>query len=231
MSKADTIDALMESAIHCFSRDGYEGASLRDIAAHAGVPLSTIHMYFGSKAELYSAIERKAWDEIDDERSALLTKALERAGATPPAVTDLILALALPVVRRALGDSVPGRERIFILRSGISGRTWGERSRYLDVADRSMIRWIDAMALACPTLSRQDIVWAFSFVVGAIYSWQLIDHRYDSLLGQDVERTVDGIAGDIAAFGAAGVRALMDKRQAESGGEAAFAAPPLDARP
>ncbi|MBU1374968.1 MAG: hypothetical protein KKE02_18135 [Alphaproteobacteria bacterium] len=28
MSKADTIDALMESAIHVFSRYGYEGASL-----------------------------------------------------------------------------------------------------------------------------------------------------------------------------------------------------------
>ena len=231
MSKADTIDALMESAIHCFSRYGYEGASLRDIAANAGVPLSTIHMYFGSKAELYWAIERKSWDEIDEERSALLTAVLERAGAEPPDIADLILALALPVVRRALGDSVSGRERIFILRSGISGRTVDERSRFLDVADRSMVRWIDAMAQACPTLSRQDIVWAFSFVVGAVYSWQLIDHRYDSLLGQDVERTVDGIAGDIATFGAAGVRALMDKRLAESGTQAASPAPPLDARP
>lgn len=231
MSKAESIDALMESAIHCFSRYGYEGASLRDIAANAGVPLSTIHMYFGSKAELYWAIERKSWDEIDEERSALLTKVLERAGAAPPDVTDLILALALPVVRRALGDSVPGRECIIILRSGISGRTWGERSRYLDVADRSMVRWIDAMARACPTLSRQDIVWAFSFVVGAVYSWQLIDHRYDSLLGQDIDRTVDGIAGDIATFGAAGVRALMDKRLAESGIKAATPDRPLDACP
>jgi AcrR family transcriptional regulator len=65
MSKAETIDALMESAIHCFSQHGYEGAALRDIAAEAGVPLSTIHMYFGSKAELYTAIERKAWIECE----------------------------------------------------------------------------------------------------------------------------------------------------------------------
>jgi AcrR family transcriptional regulator len=221
MSKADTIDALMESAIHCFSRYGYEGASLRDIAANAGVPLSTIHMYFGSKAELYSAIERKAWTEIDDERSALLTRALEGAKDRPPELADLFHALALPVVRRALGDSDHDRERIFIVRSRVSAQALLKPTDFLEAADRSVVRWIDAMGQACPTLTRQDIIWAFSFVVGAIYSWQLIDHRYDRLLGEDEERTVEGITADIVAFGCAGVRALIDRRAAAAQGQAA----------
>ena len=216
MSKADTINALMESAIHCFSRYGYEGASLRDIAANAGVPLSTIHMYFGSKSELYVAIERKAWDEIDDERSELLTQALAKAGPRPPELADLLNALAWPVVRRALGNSEHDRERIFIIRGGVSDRTAWDRTGLLKVADRSVVRWIDAMGLACPTLTRQDIVWAFSFAVGAIYSWQLIDHRYDRLLGEDTERTVEGLTGDIVAFGCAGVQALIERRRAEA---------------
>jgi AcrR family transcriptional regulator len=221
MSKADTIDALMESAIHCFSRYGYEGASLRDIAANAGVPLSTIHMYFGSKSELFSAIERKSWNEIDDERSVLLSKALEKAAGGPPDLADLFHAQAFPVVRRALGDSDHDRERIFIVRSRVVHGTVWTASNFAEAADRSVVRWIDAMVRACPTLSRQDIVWAFSFVVGAIYSWQLIDHRYDRLLGEDVERTVDGITGDIVAFGCAGVRALIDKRAAEASAQTA----------
>jgi len=212
MSKADTIDALMESAIHCFSRCGYEGASLRDIAADAGVPLSTIHMYFGSKSELYSAIERKSWNEIDEERSRLLSKALEAAAGRPPELADLFHALALPVVRRAWGESEHDRERVFIIRGRMSGRILANRSNIVETADRSLVRWIDAMGHACPTLMRSDIVWALSFVVGAIYSWQLIDHRYDGLMGQDVERTVEGITGDIVAFGCAGVRALIEKR-------------------
>lgn len=215
MSKAQTIDALMESAIHCFSRHGYEGASLRDIAANAGVPLSTIHMYFGSKAELYTAIERKAWAEIDDERSALLSDALAKAGVRPPELADLIHALAWPVVRRMLGSSEHDQERIFIIRGRVADRSAGGRTGLLEVADRSMIRWIDAIALACPELVRQDIVWAFSFVVGAIYSWQLVDHRYDQLLGQDIQRTVAGITGDIVTFGCAGILALIERRRLE----------------
>ncbi|TAJ74704.1 MAG: TetR/AcrR family transcriptional regulator [Phenylobacterium sp.] len=213
MSKADTIDALMESAIHCFSRYGYEGASLRDIAANAGVPLSTIHMYFGSKAELYTAIERKSWGEIDDERSALLSEALAKAGARPPELADLIHALARPVVRRMLGASEHDQERIFIIRGRVSDRRAQESPSFLEVADRSVVRWIDAIQLACPSLVRQDIVWAFSFVVGAIYSWQLVDHRYDQLLGQDIQRTVDGITGDIVTFGCAGIHALIERRR------------------
>jgi AcrR family transcriptional regulator len=221
MSKADTIDALMESAIHCFSRFGYEGASLRDIAANAGVPLSTIHMYFGSKAELYTAIERKAWSEIDDERSALLAAALARTGDRSPELADLIHALAQPVVRRALGGADSERERIFIVRGGVSDRFVANRNQLLELADRSMIRWIDAMAQACPTLLRQDLIWAFSFVVGAIYSWQLVDHRYDRMLGQDLERTVDGVTGDIVTFGCAGVQALIQRRASEAAHAAA----------
>ena len=221
MSKADTIDALLESAIHCFSQYGYEGASLRDIASIAGVPLSTIHMYFGSKAELYAAVERKSWDELDEERSSLLQTVLERAGDAPPDLSELIHALARPVVRRALAGSDPERERIVLLRSGISYREQGGRAHLLHVADRSMVRWIDAIARACPTLSRQDVIWTFSFVVGSVYSWQLIDHRYDTLLGEDVQRTVEGVTSDIAAFGCAGVRAMVDKRLAESRGASA----------
>lgn len=220
MSKAETIDALMESAIHCFSRFGYVGASLRDIAANAGVPLSTIHMYFGSKAELFAAIERKAWLEIDDERSALLADVLARAADRPPELAGLIHALARPVVRRAIGAADSERERIFIVRSRLSDRLVAGRSDLLDLADRSMVRWVDAIARACPTLLRQDVIWAFSFVVGAIYSWQLVDQRYDRMLGQDLERTVDGVTDDIVAFGCAGVEALIRRRA----GEAAAAA-------
>ena len=221
MSKADTIDALMESAIHCFSRYGYEGASLRDIAADAGVPLSTIHMYFGSKAELYRTIERKSWGEIDEERSALLYEALAKVDTSPPELAALIHALAWPVVRRMLGASEHDRERVFIIRGRVSDRCAQESPAFLQDADRSVVRWIDAIQLSCPSLVRQDIVWAFSFVVGAIYSWQLVDNRYDQLMGPDIQRTAEGIAGDIVTFGCAGIHALIERRRLEPRGDVA----------
>lgn len=223
MAKAETIDALMESAIHAFSKYGYEGASLRDIASHAGVPLSTIHMYFGSKSELYNAVEQKAWAEIDQERSALLHEALGKNPGQPPILEDLIYALALPVVKRALGKSEHDMARIHLIRSRVSASRMTDAGDFLEVADRSVVRWINAMTLIFPTMSRQDVVWAFSFCVGAIYSWQLIDHRYDRLIGEDSVRTVEGVTSDIVGFGCAGVRSMIDRRSAD---DAAQRGPP-----
>jgi len=211
MSKAATIDALMESAIFSFSRDGYEGASLRDIARAADVPLSTIHLYFGSKSELFAAVGRKAWEEIDNERSALLEMALAKNPSAPP-LTDLIYAIAYPVARRALSKSDRDIAQIYILRSHMARWHPPISEPMLDIADRSMVRWINAIMLSCPTLSRQDTIWAFSFVIGVVYSWQVIDHRYDRLLGEDVPRTAEGVTADIIAFCCEGIKAMAARR-------------------
>lgn len=212
MSKTETVDALIESAIISFSRDGYEGASLRDIARQANVPLSTIHFYFGSKSELFATVARQAWVEIDQERSCHLARALDERPGRPPRLAALIHALAYPVARRALSQCERDVNQIFILRSHISHIRALNESRMLELADRSMVRWIDAMMLCCPSLDRQDIIWAFSFAVGAIYSWQLIDHRYDRMLGDGARRSAIDVTEDIVAFCCSGIQAIVARR-------------------
>lgn len=213
MSKVQTIDALMESSIRCFSLHGYEGASLRDIAAQAGVPLSTIHMYFGSKPDLFIAVNRKVWAEIDRERSALLRMALAQRHGGPPLLEDVVHALTRPIVRRALSKCSEDVARIQIIRSNAQRATnlMGEVLEF--EMKHSIARWIDGVSLSCPTLSRQDVIWAYSFIIGATYSWQLVDHRYDKLLGNDDGRTVDEVVADIVAFCCAGVQAMIDRRR------------------
>lgn len=212
MSKTETIEALLESAIHRFAKDGYEGASLRDIARHAGVPLSTIHFYFGSKNELYAEVRRQAWNEIDDERTAYLEKALSAHPGRPPAFSALIHALAYPVVRRALSKNQRDIGQIYIIRSITSVWRSGAYGQALEMADRSMARWIDAIAMLYPTLSRGDVIWTFSFIVGAIYSWQIVAQRYDSMLGPERDRSPEDVTSDIVAFCCTGFEAVVERR-------------------
>jgi len=212
MSKVETIDALMESATLCFSKGGYGGTSLRTIATRADIPLGTIHMYFGSKAGLFIAVKQKAWDEINEERNILVQAALDNIISPELLLRDFIRALALPVVRRSLSDSKRDKAQILLIRNRDTEQWRLEVERK---ANHSMIGWIDALALACPTLSRQKLVWAYSFVVGSIYSWQLIDHRYDHLMDKQPKRTVDGVTGDIVAFGCAGVQAIIDRHKTD----------------
>ncbi len=70
--------AILEAAEDLFSAGGFEGVSVRDIAARAGVSHALVHRYFGSKQDIYKAVvthdqERilRAAKDSPDLRSAL----------------------------------------------------------------------------------------------------------------------------------------------------------------
>jgi len=211
MSKADKIDALLESATLSFAKDSFSGASLREVAARANLALGTIHFYFGSKTELYTAATRKIWVEISNERDALVEKALSENVHGERLLRELIRALAEPIIRRALGAD----ERELAQLKVVRGRVPEEHGIELDrSAGRTVARWIDALSQACPSLSRKDLIWTYSFILGVIWGWQSIDHRYDEMMHDDLTRTPEDVMADIVDFGTAGVRALILSREA-----------------
>lgn len=208
MSKRDTIQALTESAVQHFAKNGYEGASLRDIARDANVPLSTIHLYFGSKSELFDAVRVSAWAELVAERVALLDAAFERSNGAPT-LEDVIHVLAYPVARRALSDSPRDVALIFLLRGQWHARVDAD---IITMADRLVSPFFEAILKSQPSFSRGDAAWALSYVVGVIYSWQLFDHRYDKLIGEEPPRSASSVTADIAAFCRGGIEALAARR-------------------
>lgn len=72
---ADPRTALLDAALRAFARSGYEGASVRDIAAEAQVAPGLLYHYFPSKeAVLLALFERSA---------GLVMEAFGRAAAVP----------------------------------------------------------------------------------------------------------------------------------------------------
>lgn len=56
VSDSSTKGKVMEAALRVFAERGYAGASVRDIAALAGVTKPVVYYHFGSKAGLYQAL-------------------------------------------------------------------------------------------------------------------------------------------------------------------------------
>src|SRR5947209_19493829 len=52
----ETAGRILLAAIEVFADEGYEGASTRSLASHAGVNAPAIQYYFGSKEGLYRAV-------------------------------------------------------------------------------------------------------------------------------------------------------------------------------
>ena len=210
MSKAETINALMDSATTVFSDTGYEGASLRDIAAGAGAPLSSINMYFGAKSDLFVAVMGQLWREIEADRAALLNRLVAARGGRVE-LRDIILALAKPVVDRARSATAADRRAPRLLRQWV-GAPLEVRAemRARNHSQDSLSRWIERMAQACPTLSKAEVVWGYSFVVGAIYSWELMDNRYDEIVAMPDTDPAD-IVEYLVDFAMAGMQGLIDR--------------------
>jgi AcrR family transcriptional regulator len=60
---AATREAILQSAVAAFSRNGYDGVGVREIAQTAGVTAVLVNRYFGSKEELFAAAVEIAFSD------------------------------------------------------------------------------------------------------------------------------------------------------------------------
>lgn len=212
MSKQKTIAALRRSAMVSFATHGYEAASLRDICAAAGVPLSAVHTYFGSKSDLYTEVSRLAWEDIERERRAHFSAAAARSpgGAS---VADFVHAIAYPIVWRALSDDPVDLAWVWIVRGGVWQHGSPSSLQMTGGAPRAIEQWIEELEKRMPGCTHADAVWAYSYIVGTVYSWQIIDRLYDKYLDDEPRPNSAEVAQDIVAFCCAGLDAMVTLRK------------------
>lgn len=141
---AATRTAILAAARRRFADDGYERATIRAIAADAGIDPSMVIRYFGSKADLYaaaSAIDLAVPDLTGGEDpAAVYTRAflarweagentaeavLLRTAPTHPEAAARVQAIfdeeIVPALRKALPDDPAVRERAALLLSQTLG--------------------------------------------------------------------------------------------------------------
>lgn len=68
----NTKTAIYESAIKIFSVNGYDGATMDDIAQNAGVAKGTLYYHFKSKEEIFSFIISEGLQKMKDKTLALI---------------------------------------------------------------------------------------------------------------------------------------------------------------
>ncbi|MGD1843582.1 MAG: TetR/AcrR family transcriptional regulator [Thermonemataceae bacterium] len=63
-TKLSTKEKIKHAATKVFIDNGYDATKTRDIAKAAGVNISTLHYYYGTKEELFKVIVKEAFDEF-----------------------------------------------------------------------------------------------------------------------------------------------------------------------
>jgi AcrR family transcriptional regulator len=117
-----TRDEIADAAVRCFARDGF-GASLRTVAAEAGVSAALILHHFGSKQGLIEACDARVLG-VADEKLRLLN-------------TDGMVAAAAWVIEVMQEGSVPS----YIAHALVGGGDAGKRlfTSFVDVTEKALL--------------------------------------------------------------------------------------------
>ncbi len=205
-SKCETISRLEESALRLFSKHGFEGTSLRDIANDAAVPLSTIDRYFGSKLDLLNELKSSIWKQVNAEREALLKKSVETKNAAPT-LRALLHAFVYPIVKRSVGEE-RSTLSLRLLRECVALDVHSGSTNAPEWIAKVASQWVAAIIAAEPSLTRERAVWAFSFVVMTAFSEQMQYGWYDRLLPANSALSADELTDMVVDFCDAGIRAV-----------------------
>jgi AcrR family transcriptional regulator len=174
-----TRDRILRTAERLFAEHGFNGVSMRELAAQAGVNIASIAYHFENKEGLLSEVYRRHCEPMIEERLRGLKAALRLRGkARLAAIIEAFIRPALQQVEVEEGET-------FIrLRAVLSG----ENSELLEklVAenfDQSSTAFIDALCELLPHLSRKDVCWRFHFLLGTIYYTAAGPHRIHAFSG------------------------------------------------
>ena len=164
---------ILRAAQSLFAGRGFDGCSLRDVAALADVNQGMIHYFFKSKETLFLEAYLSCGRVLVDERLALLDAEEAAAGGAPVALERLIEIFLAPAVRLAR-DTGNGRDFLRMqARLQLDGSEFGARLRS-DLYDESSRRFVRALIRVLPGLTPEQVHWRFVFMLGT-YQYALAD--------------------------------------------------------
>jgi AcrR family transcriptional regulator len=168
-----TADRILKTAERLFAERGFNGVSVRTLAAAAGVNIASIGYHFRNKEGLLAEVYRRHCEPLIEERLRGLAAASRLTGSAR--VAAIIEAFVRPALQQVEAEA---GETFIRLRAVLSG----ENSELLeklvaDNFDQSSSAFIDALCDCLPHLSRTDVCWRFHFLLGTVYYTAAGPHR------------------------------------------------------
>ena len=203
----DTRESILDAAEDLFSKHGFYGVTIREVAREAGVDTALVHYYFGAKRDLFDAVFLRRAEVWNNERVEAINRyALANAGSMT--LEGLLRAFLEPPFQWSLKGG-PGWKHYsaLVAQTNANPAFGGETmARYFDPAIR---RLIELVKVVLPDAREVDLYWAYHNLSGALTLTLGETGRLDRLSGGlcrsgDLETACDYMV----RFAAAGFRAV-----------------------
>ena len=203
----ETRDAILNAAEDLFSKHGFYGVTIREVAREAGVDTALVHYYFGAKKELFDAVFIRRAEVWNSERVAAVDRYAEAAGEAMT-LEGLFEAFLRPPFQWSLKGG-PGWKHYaaLVAQTNANPAFGGETmARYFDPAIR---RLLDLVKRVLPEAEETDLYWAYHNLSGALTLTLGETGRLDRLSGGLCRSgDLDSACDYMVRFAAAGFRAV-----------------------
>jgi AcrR family transcriptional regulator len=182
---AATRNLVFVAAERLFALHGFQGVSVRDITAEAGVNLASINYHFGTKDALLFDIFNRRTTELNRLRARMLHEANSAHAGKPPVRAILHALIAPPVLWMD-----PKGERLISVQFLIRARSEGtDQMREVLRSDVSHLRrFSDALLVACPNLAPEEVYWRLHFTLGLVHNNRFAELDRLSTLSEGLTR-------------------------------------------
>jgi AcrR family transcriptional regulator len=209
----DTRSRILDAGERLFMEHGFDGTSMRMITSQAGVNLAAVNYHFGTKELLIQEVFRRRLTHLNQSRLAALDQLeVEAAGAPikPSRIVDAFFGTAL-----RMAADVEGGGHTFMC---LLGRTYTEPNEFVrqflaEEYAECVERFLAALYRALPEVDRNEILWRFHFMMGAMSyaiagtdALQLVTGKFDDenpsrLAPRLMSFLLGGLRAPLAEFG------------------------------
>lgn len=159
-----TRDRILRSAERLFAAHGYDGISMRDIAAGADAQLALIHYHFGTKLDLYRAIWAARYTAEVAQRREQGLASIDFHAPVPKVVGTLVEIFLLPLLKMTEVEEL--QAFVAIGARECTDPKEAERGILQEFLDAPAKRFLEYFGKAMPGLSRAQIAWGYQAMLG-----------------------------------------------------------------
>lgn len=176
-----TRERVLDAAERLFAERGFDGVSIRQIAAEAGVTLGVVGFHGGAKLDLFRTVLERRVTGLSAERRRRLGALL--AGGEPPSLRQIMDAYISPYVDIASGGDVQWRAYAGLIAMSVGDDRWYPTVR--ELYDPVAREYMDAIGKILPDADRERLATAFVLAVASMLSLVASRVRIAALAGDE----------------------------------------------
>ena len=162
----DSADRILDAAEDLFSKRGFDGVTMREVAILANVDAALAHYYFATKQGLFDAVLERRAELVFSERMEVFD-AYEATHGDKATVEGAVAAFVIPLLERARnGDD--GWKNYFRLIALVNNDASHVAPSIMSYFDPLVHRLITVVKRALPDTREEELFWCFHFLTGAL---------------------------------------------------------------